>query len=190
MSTGLELQDQGVKLFMQREYEASADIFKQAQAAYEAEGKKDLAAEMQVNLGLVERSLGNYDSAIKLMTEARQVFVDMKDRSREAQVIGNLGGAYLGNGNSEQAVTLYREAADTFRELKDEERYGQTMLALADIQMKGFKIGQALTTYEIALDSIGSDKLSASQKMLRSLIGVKNRLMGGGVPAAQNSDKS
>src|SRR5436190_14318406 len=141
MATGTELQAQGVKLFLEHEYEAAADIFKQAQAAYEAEGKKDLAAEMQVNLGLVERSLGNYDNAIKLMTEARQVFSDMKDRSREAQVIGNLGGAYLGSGNTEQAVTFYREAADTFRDLKDEERYGQTMLALADIQMKGFKIG-------------------------------------------------
>ena len=55
MSTGAELQDQGIKLFMQREYESAADLFKQAKAAYETEGKKDLSAEMQVNLGLIDR---------------------------------------------------------------------------------------------------------------------------------------
>ncbi len=115
MSTGHELQDQGVKQFMQHEYEAAADLFKQAKAAYEAEEMKDMAAEMQVNLGLVDRALGNYDSAVQQMNEARQVFASMNDRTREAQVIGNLGGVYLAQGNSEQAVTLYREAADTFR---------------------------------------------------------------------------
>ncbi len=109
MTSGTELQDQGTKLFMQHEYEAAADIFKQAQGAYAADGKNDLAAEMQVNIGLIERALGNYDNAIKLMTEARQVFSGMSDKSREAQVVGNLGGVYLSQGNSEQAVTLRRE---------------------------------------------------------------------------------
>src|SRR5215470_15706792 len=94
MPTGAELQEQGTKLFFQHEYESAADIFKQAATAYESEGKKDMAAEMQVNLGLVERALGNYENAIKLMTEARQVFASLQDRKREAQAVGNLGGVY------------------------------------------------------------------------------------------------
>ncbi len=173
-STGTELQDQGVKLFMQHEYEAAADVFKQAQGAYDAEGKKDLAAEI------------NYDDAIKLMTGAQQVFHDMNDRSREAQVIGNLGGVYLSQGNSEQAVTLYREAADTFRELKDEERYGQTLLAIADVQMKSGKLGEAMVTYEIALENIKSPNFR--QKILKGLIGVKNRVAGGGAPVVAKDE--
>src|SRR5260221_13075307 len=99
MATGAELQQQGTELFMQHEFETAADIFKQAKAAYETEQKPDMAAEMQVNLGLIDRTLGNYESAITLMSEARKVFADMKDRSREAQVIGNLGGVYLAQGN-------------------------------------------------------------------------------------------
>ena len=188
MSTGAELQDQGTKLFMQREYESAADVFKKAQSAYQAEGKNDLAAEMEVNLGLVDRALGNFDNAIKLMTGARQTFVDLKDRSREAQVIGNLGGVYLAQGNSEQAVTLYREAADTFRDLKDEERYGQTLLAIADVQMRSGKLNQAMMTYEIALDSIGKDNLNFRQKVLKGLLDVKNRIAGGGAPAATKEE--
>src|SRR5215217_2844060 len=114
MSTAAELQDKGVKLFQQRDYDAAADLFKQAKAAYEAENKKDMGAEMQVNMGLIDRALGNYDNAVLLMNEARQVFAGLEDRSREAQVVGNLGGVYLAQGNTEQAVTLYREAADSF----------------------------------------------------------------------------
>src|SRR5438270_13448301 len=98
MSTAAELQDQGTKLFMQRDYEAAADLFKQAKAAYEADNKKDMGAEMQVNMGLIDRALGNYDNAIQSMNEARQIFIGMSDRSREAQVIGNLGGVYLAQG--------------------------------------------------------------------------------------------
>lgn len=185
-TTGAELQDQGVKLFMQHEYEAAADVFKQAQGAYDAEGKKDLAAEMQVNLGLIDRALGNYDDAVKIMSVAKQVFHDMNDRSREAQVVGNLGGVYLAQGNSEQAVTLYREAADTFRELKDEERYGQTLMAIADVQMKSGKLTEAMVTYEIALENIHSPNFR--QKVLKGLIGVKNRIAGGGAPVVDKSE--
>jgi tetratricopeptide (TPR) repeat protein len=185
MATGADLQDQGTKQFMQHEYETAADLFKQAASAYESEGKKDLAAEMQVNLGLVDRALGNYDNAIKLMNDAKQVFVELSDKSREAQVVGNLGGVYLAQGNNEQAVTLYREAADTFRDLKDDERYGQTLLAIADVQMKGGKFNQALITYEIALDSLGKDNLNFRQKVLKGLIDVKNRIAGGGAPVVE-----
>src|SRR5260221_11339165 len=103
MSTGAELQEQGTRLFMQREYESAADVFKKAQSTYQSEGKNDLAAEMEVNLGLVDRALGNFDNAIKLMTEARQTSVALTDRSREPQVIGNLAGAYLAQRSSAQA---------------------------------------------------------------------------------------
>lgn len=182
MATGTELQEQGVKLFMQHDYEMAAEKFKAAVAAYEQEGKQDMAAEMKVNLGLTDRALGNFDTAVGLMSEARQIFANTQDRNREAQVIGNLGGVYLSQGNNEQAMTLYREAADTFLELEDNERYGQTLLAIADIQFKTGKMMQAATTYEIALDNVKD--LNFRQKIMKGLINVKNKVAGGGAPQA------
>lgn len=181
--TASELQEQGIDLFMRHDYEAAADVFRQAQEAYQGEGRRDMAAEMQVNLGLVNRSLGNFDSAVELMNEARQVFAELQDRSREAQVIGNLGGVYMAQGNTEQAATLYREAADTFRDMGDGERYGQTLLAIADIQFKSGKLMQAAATYEIALDHISEP--SFRQKLMKQIIGIKNKLVGGGAPPAE-----
>jgi len=107
MPTGKELQDQGNKLFSERDYEKAQEVYKQSREAYNAEGKPDMAAEMQVNLALIDRTMGNYEAAAGAMQEARQVFAGMGDRFREAQVIGNLGGVYLQQGNLEQAFTLY-----------------------------------------------------------------------------------
>jgi tetratricopeptide (TPR) repeat protein len=182
MATGAELQKQGVDLFMQHDYEAAAEKFKAAVTAYDQEGKADLAAEMKVNLGLVDRALGNFDNAVALMSEAQQVFAKLNDPSREAQVKGNLGGVYLSQGNNEQAMTLYREAADAFKELNDADRYGQTLLAVADIQFKTGKLMEAAATYEVALDSIKD--LTFRQRIMRGLLDVKNKLSGTGVPKA------
>ena len=74
MSSAQELQDQGVKLFGQKEYEAAARTFAQAMEQYEADGNKALAAEMQVNLGLVHRALGEHQQALDVMQEALHTF--------------------------------------------------------------------------------------------------------------------
>nr|PZN52114.1 MAG: hypothetical protein DIU68_15180 [Chloroflexota bacterium] len=63
MTDAQQLQEQGVKLFRQRDYEAAARVFEQAKLAYEADGQPLLAAEMQTNIGLVHRALGENQQA-------------------------------------------------------------------------------------------------------------------------------
>ena len=46
MTTGAELQEQGVKLFMHHDYDAATDKYKHAVGAYTPEGNNDLAAAM------------------------------------------------------------------------------------------------------------------------------------------------
>ena len=72
MSTAQELQDQGIKLFRQRDYEAAGRTFQQALEAYETDGKLDMVAEMQTNIGLVHRSLGENQQALDIMQSALQ----------------------------------------------------------------------------------------------------------------------
>ena len=69
MPTGKELQDQGNKLFSERDYEKAQEIYKQSREAYNAEGKLDMAAEMQVNLALIDRTMGNYEASAAAMHE-------------------------------------------------------------------------------------------------------------------------
>jgi tetratricopeptide (TPR) repeat protein len=170
------LQDQGIKLFQQKEYEDAAKIFQQAHDAYTAESQPDLAAEMLVNIGMTHRSLGQHERALELMSQALETFQAANDTRRVAMVLGNMGAAYKAMGDKEQAYNCYRDAADAFSSLGEKKLYGETLLAIADLQMSDRKIGQAAATYEVGLSEL--DDLSASQKVLKGLVGFRNKLMG------------
>lgn len=177
MSTAKELQDRGVKLYEQKDFEAAARIFQQALEAYDADGQPDMGAEMRTNIGLVHRALGENQQALEAMQTALRVFQEEGDEMRAAQVMGNMGGVYIELGDKEQAYNCYRQAADAFQDLGEQEMYGQTLIAMAKMQVRDGKVWQGAATYEVGLDNIG--KLSMSQKILKRLIGVRNRLTGG-----------
>ncbi|GAB4509613.1 MAG: hypothetical protein OHK0046_04930 [Anaerolineae bacterium] len=171
-----DLQEKGIKLYQQKDYEAAARIFQQAQEAYLAENEPDMAAEMQTNIGLVHRALGEHQQALDIMQEALRTFQERGDSLRAAQVLGNLGGVYIELGDKEQAYNCYRQAADTFQDLGERKLYGETMIAMARMQMRDGKIWMGAATYEVGLENL--DHLSASQRVLRSLFNIRNRLSG------------
>lgn len=176
MSSAQELQDRGVKLFQRKEYEEASRTFRQAQEQYEADGKPDMAAEMQVNAGLVHRALGEQQQALEAMQAALRVFQGMNDRKRMAMVLGNLGGVYVALGDNEQAYNSYRTAADIFDELGEKKLHGETLVAMGALQFKEGKVGAGAASYEVGLNEL--DQLSPTQKVLKGLIGVRNRLTG------------
>jgi len=177
LSTAKELQDRGVKLYEQQDYEAAARSFQQALEAYETEGQPEMAAEMQTNIGLVHRALGENQQALEAMQAALLTFQEQGDQLRIAKLMGNLGGVYKELGDKEQAYNCYRQAADVFQELGEDKLYGETMIAMASMQVRDGKIWQGAATYEVGLDHLES--LSVSQKMIKGLIGFRNRLTGG-----------
>jgi tetratricopeptide (TPR) repeat protein len=178
MATAQELQDQGVKLFQQKDYEAAARVFMEARDAYEKEDKRDMVAEMQTNIGLVHRALGENQQALDAMQAALTVFQDMNDPVRAAQVLGNMGGVYVALDDKEQAYNCYRQAADIFQDHGEKKMYGETMIAMADLQVRGGKIMAGAATYEVGLEQL--DQLSAGQKVIKGLLGIRSRLTGGG----------
>lgn len=177
MSSAQELQEQGVKLFGQKEYESAARVFAQALEQYQVEGQNNLAAEMQVNLGLVHRALGEHQQALDAMQEALHTFESANDKLHIAMTLGNIGGVYAALGDKEQAYNCYRNAADLFEELGEKKLHGETLVAMASQQMRDGKISASAATYEAGLSELGD--LTASQKVLKGLIGIRNKLIGG-----------
>jgi tetratricopeptide (TPR) repeat protein len=178
MSTAKELQEQGVKLFQQKDYEAAARLFQKALDAYEADGQKDMVAEMRVNIGLVHRQLGENEQALNEMQGALATFQELKDELRTAKVLGNMGGVYAALGNKEQAYNCYRQAADIFDAKGEKKLYGETLIAMGDLQVRDGKLMVGAATYEVGLEQL--DQLSPSQKILKGLLGIRNKLVGGG----------
>lgn len=177
MTSASELQEQGVKLFQQKDYEEATRLFQQAQEAYEAEGKRDMVAEMQTNIGLVHRILGENQQALDAMQSSLTIFQELNDPIRVAKVLGNLGGVYVALGDKEQAYNCYRQAADIFDEQGEKKLYGETMLAMADLQVRDGKLMVGAATYEVGLENL--DELNAGQKVIRGLLGIRNKLTGG-----------
>lgn len=185
MSTASDLKAQGIKQFQQKRHDEAGALFEQARAAYAAEGQAEMAAEMQVNLGLVYRAQGKTQQALDVMSTAYSVFEADDDRKRMAMTLGNMGAAYKALGDNEQAYRCYRDAADLFDALGEKTMYGETLIAMADLQMSERKVTSAAATYEAGLSEL--DELSASQKVLRNLIGLRNKMMGGGHGGSSSS---
>nr|PZN52113.1 MAG: hypothetical protein DIU68_15175 [Chloroflexota bacterium] len=111
------------------------------------------------------------------MQEALQVFQEANDELRVAKALGNLGGVYAAIGDKEQAYNCYRQAADIFKEHGEKALYGETLIAMGDLQLREGKIMSGAATYEVGLESL--DQLSTSQKMIKGLIGIRNKIIGG-----------
>jgi tetratricopeptide (TPR) repeat protein len=170
------MKEQGIALFSQHDYEAANRAFQQAKESYEEENNYDMAAEMKVNIGLVHRSLGELQQALEMMQEALRYFEDKHDKMRIAQTLGNLGGVYLALDDKEQAELSYRTASNLFKELGEEDLFSDTMLALGALQVRDGKLLMGAATYQIALEN--RTKLSGTQKVIKSLSGIINRLNG------------
>jgi tetratricopeptide (TPR) repeat protein len=190
MSQADTLKDKGIKLYQDYEYEQALQVFEQAKEAYQGEGKADMVAEMQVNMGLVHRALDEGQQAIEVMQQALKTFQNMADALRTAQTLGNLGGVYAKLDDHEQAYNCYRQAADIFEELGEKKMYGDTLLAMGNLQMKEGKFVAGAATYQAGLEEM--ENLSVNQRIIKSLSGTINRLTGGAtqLPKADKPDDS
>lgn len=182
MDKAQEYQEQGVKLFNQRDFEAAARAFQQAKESYSELDQADMVAEMQVNLGLVHRALGEHQQALDMMQQALRFFQEADDTRRAAQALGNMGGVYDALNDREQAYNSYRQAADIFLELDEMQLYGQTLLAMGDLQVREGKIMVGAATYQLGLEYI--EDLNARQKLMKNISGLITRLTGSGRPAS------
>lgn len=169
-----KLQDKGIAAYQKKNYELAVQLFNQAQAAYEQEGAKDKSVEMQVNIGLVHRALGENQQALDIMTAALAVFQQLGDALRAAQVLGNMGGVYAALGDHEQAYNCYIQAADTFQELGEKKMHADTLIAISTLQVKERKFIAGADTYEEGLK--GLEKLSPQQRVLRWAMRRRNQV--------------
>lgn len=181
-----ELKEEGLRLFQEGLYEEATIKFEQAQEMFAAEGNETEAAEMMNNLGVVYRLHGKWDEAIAALDEAKAAFARLGERNREAQALGNLGGLYASKSEREKAQEYLHQAADLFAELGDAQHQGETLLALGVQMWKAGDRSGGLATYEAGLHAL--QKPTASQKTLRSLLGLRTRLLGSREESKQPSE--
>ena len=172
-----ELKEEGQRLFNEGLYEEAESKFNHAREKFAAEGNEIEAAGMVNNLGLIYQWKHEWDEAIAVLEEARATFARLGDQSREAQTLANLSRSYARKGKLDEAEECLRQAADIFGELGDEQRQGETLLEMGRQRWKAGDRSSSLATYETGLHTL--EKPTMSQKALRGLLGLRNRLLGG-----------
>ncbi|MEL6149729.1 MAG: hypothetical protein AAFR56_08885, partial [Chloroflexota bacterium] len=63
-------------------------------------------------------------------------------------------------------------------ELGEKQMYGETLLAMGNLQVKDGKLMDGAATYEVGLGNM--DDLNVNQKVIKGLLGMRNRFVGGG----------
>jgi len=171
-----ELKTEGQRLFYEGLYEEAAAAFERARELFTTAGNEGDAAEMVNNLGLIHHTQGRWDEALAALEEARATFERLGNRSREAQVLANMSRPYAAKGEQEKARECLQKAADIFAALGDEQRRGEVLLEMSRQMWKSGARGDAVATFEAGLQTL--EKPTISQKALRSLLSLRNRLLG------------
>ena len=178
MPAGNELKDKGLAHFRAGRFEDAIAALAQAQQAFLAAGDAQQAAETANDRGVAMRQAARFDEAEAAFTDARRLFEALGDRRAQGQVIGNLGMLAESRNQAEQAATFYKEAITLFDEVGAADLAGETWRALSRLQMKQGKWVAALGAYDAGLQDV--KHLTPTQRLLRRLMQITRRLMGGG----------
>lgn len=170
MSTAQMYHDEGMKKYNRGAHAEAAAAFQKALAAYEAESKTDMVAEMRANLGMIAREQNRFDDAQALLRDAMAVFEEMGDNKRAAMVKANLGGVLSSAGDKEAAYDLYVEAANLFQDLGEKALQGETLRSMAALQIKRGKVNQGR---EILTDAMAvGGETTFPQRLLKAATNI------------------
>jgi len=154
----------------------AALLFEQATAAYRADGKRALAAEMLNNLGVVCRAQKNFSAALTAIESALAEFRALDDPMRIAQALGNLGSVLLETGSLDRAAAALIESLDLLDPQTDKAARSEILRVLGEVRLKQGKLLEGLADYDAGLRDV--EKPSAQQLWLKKLLDRTMRMMG------------
>lgn len=162
--------------YAQGAYEAAAQAFENAALAYEESGETLKAAEMRNNASVAWLQAEHPEAALRCVEGTPELFARAGDERRQALALGNQAAALEALGQAETALNLYRQAADGLKAVGEMENYALVMRRISALQVQTGRRVDALFSMQAALEH--QPRLSPRERMLKSLIGTVQRLMG------------
>ncbi|WP_299026448.1 hypothetical protein [uncultured Thermanaerothrix sp.] len=162
--------------YAQRAYEIAAQAFEKAAGAYDEGGEVLKAAEMRNNASVAWLQAERPEAALRCVEGTPELFAQAGDKRRQALALGNQAAALEALGQAEIALEIYRRAADGLKAVGEMENYARVMRRISALQVQTGQQFAALFSMQAALEY--QPKLSPRERMLKSLIGTVQRLMG------------
>ena len=170
------LRDAALTHFQRKEYADALKLFEQAHEAYLAEDDREMAAEMQKDLGVVYRAQKNYPLALQMIKIALIEFREINDVIHTAQTLGNLGSLYLEIGELSHAADSLNESLALFDPQKDKVMRSEVLRVLGEVLLKQGKYMEGLMNYEAGLRDV--ENPTPQQRWLRKLLATPLKMMG------------
>ncbi|NDJ53762.1 MAG: tetratricopeptide repeat protein [Chloroflexi bacterium] len=178
MSDPEALKEEGLRLFQEGARPEALSKFQQALTAFESADDHLGAAEMLNNIGVVHRVEGRTKEAAEALEKSRLAFQQAGDRNREAQALGNLAPLYISMEEHDKAFETYTDAAAIFEEIGENDLAGETLIAQGLHQFNQGNRMVGIGLYEKGLTHLSQPTMQ--QKMLRSMLKLRMRLLFGG----------
>jgi len=174
--SGSDLQKTALGYYQNGEFPKAAQGFIEAQTAYQSEGDKAMAAEMQSNLGVVYRAEKNYPLALTTLEAAIAEFRALDDKHRLALALGNLGSVLLESNDLTRAGDVLNESLALLDPKADKTPRSEVLRILGEVRLKQGRYVDGMVNYEAGLRGI--EQPSTQQSWLLRLLEKPLKMLG------------
>ncbi len=165
------LAEEGKTAFRNGQFDAAADLFRRASAAYTLGRDGRLAAEMQNNLSVALLQAGKPDESLKAVLGTDQVFAGANDLKRHGMALGNQAAALEALNRTDEALAAYESSAEILTQAKEGEMLAMVKKSAAAIRLKRGEVRAS------ALGMLGSIEAKAKpsffERILKALLRLK-----------------
>ncbi len=124
---------------------------RRAVSAAATSGAKLFAAQAQLTLGSALGSLGEADSAMATLEEARDAFAAAGDRNGAARALASLANLIAERGDPDTAIQQFERALEVYRETGSKSRESGTLNDMANVYYHQGDLARAKALYEESL---------------------------------------
>lgn len=182
--TPASLEQQAQTAYQQGQFQAAATLLQQAADSHQRQGNLPQAAIALSNLSLAYQHLGDWQSADKAITQARQT-LDQQPASLavQAQMLDVQGQLFFAQGQIDGALATWQQTADLYTQINDRPRQALSRLHQSQaLQAKGL-YQQALR----ALEDLANDVRPQPDSTVKATI---LRQLGDSLRATGNLDQA
>ena len=176
-SSAESLASLGAQAFAAGDYAQALTRFKAAAAAFTATGDVLMAARMANNMSVALLKQGQPDEALAASLGTEDIFANAGDIALQAMALGNQASALSELKRFEEALAAFRQAAALFKEARQPDYEATILQNMSTLQLRMKQPLIAMGTMAQALDI--KPHLSIGEKLLRGLLSLVVRLMGG-----------
>jgi len=148
-----QLAEQGKQAFRNKQFDESAELFRQAAEGFSLGRNGLLAAEMKNNMSVALLQAGKAQESLDAALGTDLVFAGAKDIKSQGMALGNQAAALEALNRFDEAIAAYERSAELFAEVGEGDLRAMVMKSAAAIKLKTGKVTESAFKMMGSLDA-------------------------------------